>query len=198
MLNIKTLVVGSLHTNCYIISEGGEGVIIDPGDDAEYIINTLRDFNITPRAILATHAHFDHVLAVNELKMALQIPFLLSPADQDLLTHVRKSAQHFTGFDPGPSPTADGSIKPGQDVSIGRHKLDCLAAPGHTPGGLIFFSPKEKMAWVGDLIFADGRVGRTDYSYSSSKDLLASIARVERKFRSFTIFPGHGESFVLK
>ena len=114
-MKIETLVVGQLQTNCYLVwdEKVGEGIIIDPGDDADYIINKLRDFNITPKAILATHGHFDHLLAVNELKLAFKIPFLLHQKDLPLLKHMRESTMHFTGADEGPSPKVDIFLKNG-------------------------------------------------------------------------------------
>lgn len=196
-MKIKTLVVGSLQTNCYLVCDGEEGVIIDPGDDVEYIINTLRDLDIIPKAILATHAHFDHVLAVSELKMTFSIPFLLGSADQALLTRTRQSTQHFTGFDPGPSPTADGLLLPNQTIQIGNGDLKVLAAPGHTPGGVVFVNTSQKIAFVGDLLFADGGLGRTDFAYSNQKDLLSTIVKIRKKLRGYTLFPGHGERFAI-
>ena len=76
-MKVERLIVGQLQTNCYLVWDkvSGEGVIIDPGDDADLVLNRLRDLEIKPLFILATHGHFDHVLAVLELKLALGIPF---------------------------------------------------------------------------------------------------------------------------
>ena len=82
-MEIEKLIVGQLQTNCYLVwdKKTREGIIIDPGDDAEYIISRIKDLEIKPQMILATHGHFDHVLAVLELKLAFKIPFLLHRKD---------------------------------------------------------------------------------------------------------------------
>ena len=78
-MKIERLIVGQLQTNCYLVWDRTtrQGIIIDPGDDAEYILNRIRDLEMKPLYILATHGHFDHVLAVFELKLAFKIPFLI-------------------------------------------------------------------------------------------------------------------------
>ena len=78
MISVKRLPVGQLQTNCYIVKEVGKCVIIDPGDDADYIQRIIADENLIPTKIIATHGHFDHILAVYELKLAYNIPFLMS------------------------------------------------------------------------------------------------------------------------
>ena len=192
-MKIETLVVGQLQTNCYLVWDNkvGEGIIIDPGDDADYIINKLRDFKITPKAILATHGHFDHLLAVNELKLAFKIPFLLHQKDLPLLKHMRESTIHFTGQDVGPSPKVDIFLKKGDLIKFGKEKLKVIETPGHSPGGVGFYSKDRGVLFSGDTIFS-GSVGRTDFSYSSEDALQKSIKKILKLPLDTRILPGHG------
>ncbi|MBI5465438.1 MBL fold metallo-hydrolase, partial [Candidatus Gottesmanbacteria bacterium] len=78
-MRVEKLVVGQLWTNCYLVwdEKDKKGIIIDPGDDADFIVQKIQDFKVIPSAIIATHGHFDHVLAGLELKLAFNIPFVI-------------------------------------------------------------------------------------------------------------------------
>ena len=109
MLNIETLVVGPLQTNCYLAwcDKTKQSIIVDPGDDGEYIIQQIIKFKIKPLMIVATHGHFDHVCASLEIKLAFNIPFFLPQNDGFLLSRAQNSAKHWTGFDMDPPAQAD-------------------------------------------------------------------------------------------
>ena len=197
-MEIEKLIVGQLQTNCYLVWEKKtkEGVIIDPGDDAEYILNRIKDLEIKPQMILATHGHFDHVLAVFELKMALKIPFLIHPKDLFLLKRTDKTADYFTGINNGFVPSADGFLKENEKISFGENaQLKVRETPGHSPGGVAFLS--RGVAFSGDTLFKQG-VGRTDFSYCSQRDLIKSIKNKLFKLSDETIvYPGHGEETTI-
>lgn len=194
-MEIRTLQVGSLQTNCYIVFDALNALIIDPGDDAEYIVNTIKDLGVSPKMIIATHAHFDHILAVNELKLAFKIPFVMNKKDEVLLSWFRKSTIHFTGYDPGPNPTVDRYLD--REFTIHNLQFTILHTPGHTPGGVCLSNEQEKIVFVGDNIFANGETGRWDFPYSNKEDLLESVKKIRRKFKGFTALPGHGDNFLL-
>jgi len=197
-VRIERLVVGQLQTNCYLVWEEKtkEGVIIDPGDDAEYVLNRIKDLEIKPQMILATHGHFDHVLAVFELKMALKIPFLIHQKDLFLLKRADKTADWFTGIKDGFVPSADGFLKENKKISFGeRTQLKVIETPGHSPGGVAFLS--RGVVFSGDTLFRQG-VGRTDFSYCSQADLIDSIKNKLFKLPDKTIvYPGHGEETTI-
>ena len=155
---LRTLTVGQLATNCYLVFDrkSQEGLIIDPGDSADYIMRVLADEKVRPLKILATHGHFDHLLAATELKLAFGIPLLSHKKDEFLVKNIQKSAdyfllekqgakrRHFLQSEPiDPPPSVDGFLKEGQKISFGRHKLEVLETPGHTPGSICFYL-KEK------------------------------------------------------
>ena len=194
-MEIIKITVGQLATNCYVAYEriSRRGVIIDPGDDAEVILNIIKIHEIDPVYILATHGHFDHILAVNELKMALQVPFLLDEKDCFLLSYFRKSALHYTYSDPGPAPIVDKYILPNDVIAFGNEKLKIIETPGHTPGGICLYSKAQNALFRGDTMFSNGEIGRTDLSYSNKSGLLRSINLVLKLDPLVQVYPGHGE-----
>ena len=193
-MKVEKVVVGQLQTNCYLVwdEESLEGVIIDPGDDADYILRRVGDFNLSLRFILATHGHFDHILGVTELKLALNIPFLIHQKDLFLLKRAGKTAKFFTGVEAGPVLPPDKFIKEGDKIKFGKESLRVIETPGHTPGSISFYSLG--FLFSGDLIFAEG-VGRTDFTYSSKEELQKSIEKVLKLPKETIIYPGHGEEF---
>lgn len=193
-LGIRVLPVGQLQTNCYLIfdRQSGEGLIIDPGDDADYIMRIIADEQIKPLKILATHGHFDHILAVEELRLAYDVPFAIHANDEFLVKASQKSAQHFlSDKEVLPPPPIDEFLKEGQKISFGTYQLEVLEAPGHTPGGVCFHLKEKNLLFCGDTVFQDG-VGRTDFSYSSPSDLEKSLKKISSLPDRAILYPGHG------
>lgn len=178
MHDIITLPVGQMAANCYIVGN----VIIDPGDDAEYIMSHCREH---PTLIIATHGHFDHIMAAFAIQKTYNIPVYLHANDIFLVKRMRESAKHFLGITTDPPP----DITPmTSDVYAG---FRVFHTPGHTPGSICLVG--EGMIFTGDTIFADGAVGRTDHSYSSPDDLHTSITTILELPADTIIYPGHGE-----
>jgi hydroxyacylglutathione hydrolase len=203
-MKIRTLKVGVLKSNCYLAihEKSNECLIIDPGDDGDYIQRVVADEGVKPIAIIATHGHFDHILAAYELQAAYNIPFMIHKEDEFLLNRMQSSATHFTGVNnPPPPPKIDKYLVPGE-LEIRNYKparageLKIIPTPGHTPGGISLYFKKEKTVFVGDLIFDGGHVGRTDFAYSSSVDLQKSIQKIKKLPSGMTIYPGHGIAFT--
>jgi len=197
-VKIERLIVSQLQTNCYLVWDKitGEGVIIDPGDDAEYILNRIRDLEMKPLYILVTHGHFDHVLAVLELKSALEIPFLINEKDLFLVKRAVGSAKFFAGDKEALKPLADKFIKEGDVIFFGeKEQLKVVETPGHSPGGVVFLN--RGVVFSGDTLFKQG-MGTTQYSYCSETALLNSIKNKLFKLPDETIvYPGHGEETTI-
>ena len=193
-MEVVRIEVGQLKANCYLLIDEATSscLVIDPGDDADYIQRIIVDNDVTPKAIVATHAHFDHIMAVNEMKLAYNVPFLMHSQDAFLLSRMQSSAKHFTGVDPGPTPTIDVELKTGRLV-IHTWDMRVIATPGHTPGSVSLHLPKERCVFVGDLVFAGGYVGRTDFKYSLDDYLHESIQKILELPDETTVYPGHGE-----
>lgn len=197
-MKIVTLVVGQMATNCYLVYdlESKESIVIDPGDDADYIRQNIFELEITPRQILATHGHFDHLLAVAELKLAFNVPFLLNKKDVFLLKKLKTSTRHFLKILEAVKPEPDNFISENEEIILGKEKLKIIETPGHTPGSISLHNEAGRFLISGDLVFAQGGLGRTDFCYSNKSDFRKSLKRV-KGFQNWRIFPGHGNSFKL-
>jgi len=184
MLKVKKLVVGEMAENCYLVydQDSKEAAIIDPGEDADYIERVIGDLNLSPKLVLATHGHFDHVGAAYELMLAYRITLWMSAKDGFLL---RK-------LSPVPEIAKDLTTK--DKIKIGKTSLAVIECPGHTPGGLCFYYAKEKLLFSGDAIFEGGSLGRTDFYYSEKDEFDKSIAKITR-LGDVLIYPGHGDEF---
>lgn len=196
-MRVEQLVVGQLQANCYLVwdEKTSQAIIIDPGDDGDFIIRRIQDFNLEPKLIIATHGHFDHILAVTELKLAFNIPFLINQADLFLLNRASRTAQFFMGVKADPSLPTDKFVKEGDRIDLGNLKLSLWETPGHTPGGISILG--EKIIFSGDSIFRDG-YGRTDFSYASRSDLEKSIKKILKLPPETIIYPGHGQETSVK
>ncbi len=197
MVKIQVFPVGEMQANCYFVIRDQRCVIIDPGDSADFLLEEIARRNLSVDALIATHGHFDHIMAVGELQMALQVPFYISPHDQFLIDRVEETAKHFLGHSPV-------LIRPQETTNIHRlerdlptYQITAIATPGHTPGSCCLHLPEEKTLFTGDTLFKDG-IGRYDFSYSDKKQLFASIQSLQRALPEETlIYPGHGDPSSL-
>jgi glyoxylase-like metal-dependent hydrolase (beta-lactamase superfamily II) len=189
MIDVIATVVGSMKTNCYFLidKKSKKAMIIDPGDDADYLQRLILDNRLNPEAILATHGHFDHLLAAAELKINLGIPLMMSKKDEFLLKKLLRYSVLV--------PKIDKDLKDSDEIDLGATKVKVIESAGHTPGCLSFYC--EKSIFVGDTFFADGSVGRVDFDYSSVDSLERSVERLKTKARNSNIYPGHGPAFRL-
>lgn len=196
---VESLVVGQLQTNCYLLVDDAtsKALIIDPGDDADFIIQKVLDARASVEAVVATHGHFDHILAVTELKLAFNAPLLMHSKDTFLLERMRETTRHFAGFDPGPAPTIDKVLDGESSIHFGETQLRIIATPGHTPGSLSFYHEPSHQLWVGDVVFAEGARGRTDFSYCSSKHLTTSINTLFTLPDQTMVYAGHDRNFFI-
>ncbi len=180
-LDITRLALGEWGTNCYILTFGPtrDGLIVDPAAEPERILEAVADLNVS--AILLTHAHPDHVAALDEVRQALDIQVGLHPAD----------AQAF-GIQ------ADFDLLDGDKIVLGTSALTVYHVPGHTPGSAIFLSDAHKpgRAIVGDAIFPGGP-GHTKTPQALAQ-ALDSLARTVFTWPDDTqLYPGHGQSTTV-
>ncbi len=180
-MRIETLVVGQMATNCYIV----DGIIIDPGDDAEYIMGHLQT---KPIMIVATHGHFDHIMASYALQLAYNIPFVIHEKDAFLVKTMQSSAKHFLHIVTDPPPKITSYIT--EEDKIGDFTV--MHAPGHTPGSVCLVG--DGVVFTGDTIFAGGAVGSTDHQYSDKTALSQSINKILALPPKTKFFSGHGDS----
>lgn len=190
-LKVERLIVGPLSSNCYIVWDDSvkQGVIIDPGEDADVILSTVKDFGISIKYILATHGHFDHVAAVASLKRNLNAEFLAHKEDFFFIEDGENSARRW-GFNIEQPPNPDRFIEDGDIIEFGDFKLEVMHTPGHSPGGVSFLY--NRMVFGGDTLFK-GSIGRTDFRKGSFEELTKSI---KTRFYSLPddtiVYTGHG------
>jgi glyoxylase-like metal-dependent hydrolase (beta-lactamase superfamily II) len=190
-----------MASNCYLLYDPSseEIVIIDPGEDANYIAEHVQRLGGTPKVIVATHGHFDHILGAYELQLTFGIPFWIHPADTFLVTRMQETAAHFLGKHVREAPPRiDGALSENQSISLGRHILQVLETPGHTPGSVCLWNKEDGVVFTGDTIFADGGVGRTDFSYSEPLKLSVSLDRILSLPSATQILSGHGEETIVE
>lgn len=198
-MKIYTFSLGQLQTNCYLIVEEKtkNTLIIDPADDANFITEQILELKLNPKAILATHGHFDHILAANELQLNFQIPFFINQKDQFLLEKMSQNASYWLKQKIVEIPPQKVFFFPeNSNFTPSGFEITLLPTPGHTPGSTCFHFPKEKILFTGDTLFADG-VGRTDFSYSSQSNLISSLQKLSLLPPETQIYPGHGLSTQL-
>lgn len=191
---VKHIVVGMLQVNCFVLGceVTGEGVVIDPGGDAPRVLELIRQSGLKIVAIPNTHVHFDHILAVNEVKAATGAPFWLHQADEPVLARGRHTVQQWMGYDPGPMPTVDGYLQAGDTLHVGHEELEIRLAPGHSPGSLLYIHHPSRQVWGGDVVFQGG-VGRFDLAGAHGPTLLRSIqTQLLTLPDDYALYPGHG------
>ena len=190
-------VVGPLQCNCYIVGTQGskEAIVIDPGDDADELARSIAEQELRVTAIVATHAHFDHIVAAGRLRELTGAPFYLHRDDGPILDWMQESGRMFLGIELPPPPEVDRDAGEGELLTVGGKTLEVLHTPGHSPGSISLVG--ESAIFSGDTLFA-GSVGRTDLP---GGDTDALVTAVKEKLFTFdedtTVYPGHGPSTTL-
>lgn len=182
-----------------------EGVVIDPGDDVELLLEAVDQHALKPVAILLTHAHLDHVTGVGRAKRALKVPVWLHEDDNFLYEAVVEQGRMF-GFEVEPQPPVDHFYAQDQKLRFGDYEILVHHTPGHCPGGVCLavngdprtHGPTDRrILIVGDTLFA-GSIGRTDLPGGDMETLLGSIRDVLFRFPDGTpVYSGHGEATTI-
>jgi glyoxylase-like metal-dependent hydrolase (beta-lactamase superfamily II) len=193
-LKIDIIEVGDFITNCYLVHDNGLGVVIDPGDDSGRIVDLINKAKIKIEKIILTHGHIDHIRAVPEIKQTTGAPVLIHPHDAGMLTEAKAnlSYYHDTAFSTEP---ADGMLNENDTFDIGKYQFKVIHTPGHTPGGISFYT--DGIIFTGDALFW-GSIGRTDFPGSSHESLITAITEKLLILPDDTkIYPGHGPQTTI-
>jgi hydroxyacylglutathione hydrolase len=192
---IKKLVVGPLENNCFIIADEKtkECFIVDPGDEPDRILDLIEENDFQVKYIVCTHAHFDHIAAVSEIKEATGAKILLHRDEAGIYRSAKDHARLW-GFELDSPPEPDLFVSEGDKVEVGNLRFEVLHVPGHSPGGICLYG--EGIVITGDTLFA-GSVGRTDLPGGSSKNLKQSFRRLMTLADGVCVLPGHGPESTI-
>ena len=190
-IEIKSMTLGMAATNCYLIinKETKEALLIDPADNALRISNVIEENVCTLKAILLTHGHFDHIMALNELKKRYNVPVYAHEEEEDVL---KQSSLNMSGMIGQIYTTqADIYVKDGEHLKLAGLDIIVLHTPGHTKGGVCYYLPEKKVLMSGDTLFHCS-IGRTDFPTGSMSQLVRSVK--EQLFvlpDDVQVYPGH-------
>ncbi len=194
-MNVTYFSVGDLGTNCYIVyDDSGHAAIIDPGGDAQRILNNVKGKNLTVDFILLTHAHFDHIMAAEELRDATGAQLCVGEGDAPMLVDADLNLSAMVYPERAVELTPSRLLFEGDVLRFGDTTLAVMETPGHTRGGVCYLG--EDVLFSGDTLFA-GSIGRTDLPGGDMSVLRRSLARLASLDGDLTVYPGHGEETTL-
>jgi hydroxyacylglutathione hydrolase len=194
-MKIQTFAVGALQENSYLVvdEDARRAVFIDPGAEAERLLEALESTGALLEAIWLTHAHMDHVGAVAGIKRAHAVPIFMHPAGEPLYSSAAEHGRMF-GLDVEQPPAADRELREGDDLRVGDLEFRVMHTPGHAPGHVVIHG--HGVAFVGDCLFA-GSVGRTDLPLADGAQLRRSLERIVALGDDVVVYPGHGPATTI-
>lgn len=192
-IQIVKFALGPLQTNCFIIGDTvtHDAMVIDPSDSAPLIHQMALDEGWTIREMLATHGHFDHIMASARLKELTGATFRVHQLDLTLVRTMSQQVRHWLDIAVPPAARPDGFVEEGDRITAGGISLEVLHTPGHSPGHVSYVLSSENVVFSGDCLFFSG-VGRTDLPGGDHDTLMRSIIhKLLPLGDGFTVAPGH-------
>lgn len=191
---IQTCVLGGFSTNCYIVyrKDKKEAVIVDPADNGAYILNKCYELQVEPVAVLLTHGHADHIMAMDDIRRAFHCKVYACRAEEKLLSEPSMNLSGMFGLE-AVSKKADVWLEDGEILQLLGCEWQVIGTPGHTKGSACYYIPSEEVLISGDTLFADS-LGRTDLPTGNVNEIVHSIAEILFKLPDHTmVYPGHGD-----
>ena len=192
---VNTITVGPFFENCFLAADEKtkEAWIIDPGAEGSRIRAEIERLGLKPSKILLTHAHGDHIGAVEELRKFYNVPVFIHEKDHPLLIDPEENLSAAFGM-PISADKANGFLSEGDKLDLGGFSFKVIETPGHTPGGITLFG--EKTAFTGDALFA-GSIGRYDFPHSDGELLFRSLQKLLKLPDDTTVYSGHGPATTI-
>ena len=197
MMVITTMPVGRVDTNCYILYHNSklDGILIDPGCEADRILARIRTQGFKIKGIFLTHGHFDHIAAADELAQELGVKIHCASAEAELASDpMLNGSQLLLGRNIICTPHV--LLEDAQVVNMGWLKVHAMLTPGHTAGHMCYYILQSDTLFSGDLLFK-GSYGRHDLPTSNFDDLKRSMARLFALPPRTQVYPGHGEPTTI-
>ncbi|REE92821.1 glyoxylase-like metal-dependent hydrolase (beta-lactamase superfamily II) [Paenibacillus taihuensis] len=199
MFKIESFTLGPLQTNCYLLTEetGQRAFIVDPGMGPKRLVERIKERGLTIEAIVLTHAHFDHMAGVDEVRRNFGCPVYLHDAEADWLTDARKngSARWEDVTPPLTTEPAEYALSEGQQLQLIGHTFRVMHTPGHSPGSVSLLCGEHLLS--GDVLFRQS-VGRTDLPGGKERDLYDSIrTKLYKLDPGVRVYPGHGPQTTI-
>ena len=193
---IKSLVVGPLEVNCFILADDNttEAMIIDPGDEPDRVMEIIKENNLKVKYIVCTHAHFDHVGAIADIKGETGAKVVIHKDELEIYEGAKDQAA-FWGYELEPLPEPDMFVREGDKLEVGSLKFEILHTQGHSPGGICLYGAD--VIFTGDTLFA-GSVGRTDFYGGDMNELKKSFLRLMSLPQDTRVFAGHGPTSSIR
>lgn len=184
-MKINIIPAGIYDANCYILVDetSSEATVIDPGGDANILIDNIKSLKSKVKMILLTHGHADHTGAVSELRNEFKCDVYINKKDAELIN--KKVPIYGNENENG-----DKFIKEGDVLHFGNYEIKCIETPGHTPGGMCFLIGN--VVFTGDTLFQRS-IGRTDFQGGNFESIIKSIKNKLLTLPDDTVvYPGHG------
>lgn len=191
-------ILGSVYTNCYFLKNKatGEVLIVDPADEAEKIFEKLKEISGTPKAILLTHGHFDHIQAVEEVRQKYHIPVYAQREEEKMLLDSSLNLSGNFGRIVC-SIEADTFLSDLEVFEAAGFSVQMIHTPGHTEGSCCYYIEEENILFSGDTLFY-GSVGRTDLPGGSMGEIVRSLHKLVDSLPEETeVYPGHDTSTTI-
>ncbi|MBU1012555.1 MAG: MBL fold metallo-hydrolase [Bacteroidetes bacterium] len=192
MTNIIKIIGAGVGSNCYIIENGIDAIIIDAGGEYETIINYLSGLSL--KAILLTHGHYDHIFNVEKLRRKYKTQVYIHPADKILVKHAGFYSKIINGSEKIEIPSLDFFINDADTLDFKFVRIKVIHTPGHTEGGVCFYF--DNNLFTGDVLMKN-HLGRTDLPGGNKDKIKNSLKRITETFIDINIFPGHSENTTL-
>ncbi len=197
-MKVKKTIVGPVETNCYLVLSGDELAIVDPGSEAEKIITEVEKLGkVEYKYILLTHGHFDHIMAVNELKEKYnrlparqEFKIVISEKDKNVRSLNKEIEVEMPDIKPDILVPAEGAT-----LCIGKKEIKIIETPGHTKGSVSYLIGSDLFS--GDTLFCHNH-GRTDLLGGSDEDMKESLEKLLKLNKDIKVYPGHGPETTIR
>ena len=194
-MKVETVVVGPIETNCYLVEDAGELMVVDPGAQPQRILKALRGRPV--KLIVLTHSHWDHIDGLTALVQESNAPVFAGAKDADDIENPPKSTLlrlHAYGH-----PHVNRRLVEGDEVALGSAVFKVLETPGHTPGSICLYCAEEGVLLSGDTVFCGGRFGRTDFAKGDPQAMQRSLRKISDIVADGTrIYCGHESSTTME